>query len=63
MTRKLEIGGYTFKRVEHFKDLEAWVNENANSHEEIRERMIIANTYYFGLFTLFISKKNFYRED
>lgn len=56
MTRKLEIGGYTFKRVEHFKDLEAWVNENANSHEEIRERMIIANTYYFGLFTLFKSK-------
>jgi len=32
------------------------VNVNANSQEEIRERLIAANRCYFGLSTLFKSK-------
>jgi len=32
------------------------MNENVNSQEEIRERLIAANSCYFGLSTLFKSK-------
>ncbi|KAL4083745.1 hypothetical protein QTP88_029061 [Uroleucon formosanum] len=53
---EIEIEGYSFERVEQFKYLGPWMNENANSHEEIKERLIAANRYYFGLSTLFKSK-------
>lgn len=56
MPRKLEIKGYSSEKVEHFKYLGAWVNENANSHKEIRERLIKTNRCYFELSTLFKSK-------
>jgi len=55
-TRQLEIEGFSFERIEHFKYLGAWVNENANSQEEIRKKLIAANRCYFGLSTLFKSK-------
>lgn len=32
------------------------MNENTNSQEEIRERLMVANRCYFGLSTLFKSK-------
>jgi len=56
IARKLEIEGYSFKSVENFKYLGASANENANTHEEIRERLITGNRRYFGLSTLFKSK-------
>lgn len=36
--------------------LGAWTSENANGHEEIRERLITSNVSYFRLATLFKSK-------
>jgi len=54
--RQLEIEGFSFERIEHFKYLGAWVNENANSQEEIKERLIASNRCYSGLSTLFKSK-------
>lgn len=52
MTRKFEIG-FSFETVESFKYLGAWVNENANNYEEIKERLITENRYYLGPSTLF----------
>lgn len=56
MARQLEVEDFSLERIEHFKFLGAWVNENANSKEEIRERLIVANRCYYGLSTLFKSK-------
>lgn len=42
MERKSEIEGYSFERIEYFKYFEPLVNENANSHENIKARLITA---------------------
>jgi len=56
MAKNLKIEGFSFERIEHFKYLGALVNENANSHQEIREKLMAANRCYYGLSTLFKSK-------
>ncbi|VVC42633.1 Hypothetical protein CINCED_3A010975, partial [Cinara cedri] len=52
----LKVNEYTFERVRNFKYLGADINEDANSHEEVKKRLIAANRCYFGLLSLFKSK-------
>ncbi|KAL4085316.1 hypothetical protein QTP88_027175 [Uroleucon formosanum] len=52
----LKINEYTFERVGHFKYLGADINDDANSHEEVKRRLITANRCYYGLLPLFKSK-------
>lgn len=55
-TRHLEMNNFNFERVANFKYLGLNINENADSYQEIRLRLVAANKYYFGLFPLFKSK-------
>lgn len=55
-TRNLEVNNHFFERVTSFKHLGLDINEYADSHEEIRLRLIVANKCYFGLVPLFKSK-------
>jgi len=52
----LKVNEYTFERVGNFKYLGADINEDANSHEEVKRRLIAANRCYYGLLPLFKSK-------
>ncbi|KAL4083607.1 hypothetical protein QTP88_028923 [Uroleucon formosanum] len=52
----LKVNKYTFERVGNFKYLGADINEDANSHEEVKRRLIAANKCYYGLLPLFKSK-------
>lgn len=54
-TRKLELEGFSFERVKHFQYIRAWVNVNANSHEETKESLIMSSRCNFGLSSLFKS--------
>lgn len=42
-TRHLEVKNYNFERVENFKYLGVNIDRNADSHEEIRLRLVTAN--------------------
>jgi len=42
--------------VANFKYLGVYINENADSHEELKLRLVAANKCYFGLVPLFKSK-------
>jgi hypothetical protein len=50
------VNNYNFERVANFKYLEVNINENVDSHEEIRLRLVAANRCYFGLVPLLKSK-------
>jgi hypothetical protein len=52
----LKVNEYTFERVRNFKYLGADINEDANSHEKVKKRLIAANRCYYGLLPLFRSK-------
>lgn len=52
----LKVNNYKFERVANFKYLGVNINENADSHEEIRLRLVAANKCYFGLVPLLKSK-------
>ncbi|KAL4119689.1 hypothetical protein QTP88_012478 [Uroleucon formosanum] len=52
----LKANEYTFERVGNFKYLGADINEDANSHKEVKRRLIAANRCYYGLLPLFKSK-------
>jgi hypothetical protein len=52
----LKVNNYYFKRVANFKYLGININENADSHEEIRLRLVAASKCYFGLVSLLKSK-------
>ena len=52
----LKVNEYTFERVGNFKYLGADINEDANSHEEVKKRLIATNRCYYGLLPLFKSK-------
>ncbi|KAL4098105.1 hypothetical protein QTP88_022774 [Uroleucon formosanum] len=54
--RHMKVNNYNFERVANFKYLGVNINENADSHEEIRLRLIAANKCYFGLVPLLKSK-------
>jgi len=60
-TRHLEVNNYNFERVANFKYLGVNIKENADSHEEIRLRLVAANKCYFGLVPLFKSKMVLWR--
>jgi len=42
-TYSLKVNEYIFERVGNFKYLGADINENANSHKEVKRRLIAAN--------------------
>jgi len=50
------VNNYNFERVANFKYLGVNINENADSHKEIRLRLVAVNKFYFGLVPLFKSK-------
>jgi len=53
----LKVKEYTLERVRNFKYLGADINEDVNSHEEVKRRLIAAKyRCYFGLLPLFKSK-------
>jgi len=49
----LKVNEYTFERIGNFKYLGVHINEDANSHEEVKKRLIAANRCYYGLLPLF----------
>lgn len=55
-TRKLKVRDYNFERATNFKYLEVDIDENADSHKELKLRLVAANKCYFGLIPLFNSK-------
>lgn len=55
-TRKLEVHNYNLETVINFKYLGVDINENANSHKEIKLRLVVANKCHFCLIPLFKSK-------
>jgi len=55
-TDSLKVNDHTFERVRNFKYLGADINEDANSHEEVKRRLIAAIRCYYGLIPLFKSK-------
>jgi RNAse (barnase) inhibitor barstar len=52
----LVVGGFTFERVSNFKYLGVDVNQQANSHEEIKRRITAGNKSYFALVPVFKSR-------
>lgn len=54
--RHMKVNNYIFERVANFKYLGVNINENADSLEEIRLRLVAANKCYFRLVPLFKSK-------
>jgi len=52
----LLVGGFTFERVSNFKYLGVDVNQQANSHEEIKRRITAGNKSYFALVPVFKSR-------
>jgi len=52
----LKVDDYKFERVQSFKYLGAEINENANSHEEVKKRITAANRCYYSLMPLFKSR-------
>ena len=56
MYKTLEVNNYNFERVANFKYLGVNIHVNADSHGEIRLRLVAANKCYFGLVPLFKSK-------
>ncbi|VVC43163.1 Reverse transcriptase domain [Cinara cedri] len=52
----LKVDDYKFERVQSFKYLGAEINEYANSHEEVKKRLMAANRYYYSLMPLFKSR-------
>jgi protein gp37 len=54
--RHLKVNNYNFKRLANFKYLGVNINENADSHKEIRLRLVTASKCYFGLVPLLKSK-------
>ena len=59
--RHLEVNNCNFERVANFKYLRVNINENADSNEEIRLRLVVANKCYFGLVPIVRGKiRNFY---
>jgi hypothetical protein len=49
----LIVGGFTFERVTNFKYLGVDVNQQANSHYEIKRRINARNKSYFALVPIF----------
>lgn len=45
----LDKGDYKFESVNNFKYLGVDINKDANSHEEIKLRLAVANSCYFEL--------------
>lgn len=54
-TRPLEVHNYNFEKVVNFKYFGVKINENTDSHEEIKLRLKAAKKCYFGLIPLFNS--------
>lgn len=54
--RHMKVNNYIIERVANFKYLGININENADSQEEIRLRLVAANKCYFGLVPLLKSK-------
>jgi hypothetical protein len=54
--KHLKVNNCSFKRVAIFKYLGVNINENADSHEEIRLKLVAVNKCYFGLVPLLKSK-------
>jgi len=52
----LVVGGFTFERVSNFKYLGVDVNQQANSHEEIKRKITAGNKSYFALVPVFKSR-------
>jgi len=52
----LKVDDYKFERVQSFKYQSAEINENANSHEEVKKRLMAANRCYYSLMPLFKSR-------
>jgi len=52
----LVVGGFTFERVSIFKYLGVDVNQQANSHKEIKRRITTGNKSYFALVPVFKSR-------
>lgn len=52
----LKVDDYKFERVQSFKYLGAEINENANSHEEVKKRLVAANRCYYSQMPLFKSR-------
>jgi len=50
------VNDYKFERVRNFKYLGADINEDADSHEEVKKRLIATNRCYYGLMQLYKSK-------
>ena len=55
-TNYLKVDEYKFERVQSFKYLGAEINGNANSHEEVKKRLLAANRCYYSLMPLFKSR-------
>lgn len=55
-TDSLKVNDHTYERVRNFKYLGADINEDANGHEKVKRRHIVANRCYYGLLLLFKSK-------
>jgi len=53
----LKVNDHTFERVRNFKYLGPDINEDANSHEEVKIRLIAENRCHYGLIPLFKSKQ------
>lgn len=56
VTRLLGVNNCNFERVAKLKYLGVDINENTDSHKEIRQRLIVVKKCYFGLVPLFKSK-------
>jgi len=52
----LKVDEYKFEKVQSFKYLGAKINENANSHEEVKKRLMAANRCYYSIMSLFKSR-------